>query len=100
MRLHYYDHTPSTYEPSGFRTGSGEQHLSFDGAPLRIKVGEVDTPFHEVSLALHTKLDALDPSEENEGHNFPAASQFGGKIYLDEEAEKGGHRNVLLLRFI
>lgn len=46
MKLCYYDEvTPEDYEPPGFQATSSEE-FGYEEAPVTIKVGDVNTPFH------------------------------------------------------
>lgn len=68
MKLLYYDDvTPHDYEPPGFQATCVED-FNFKDEPLNIRVGDIQTPFHEVKLRIRTECQqfALCEGEEEE----------------------------------
>ncbi|CAI8028533.1 HORMA domain-containing protein 1, partial [Geodia barretti] len=66
MKLYYYDDvTPGTYEPPGFQATAAEDFV-FKEAPMNIRVGDVDTPFHSVKLRIKTDCQQFAVCEDEE----------------------------------
>lgn len=74
MKLYYHPNTPKDFEPKCFKPADFG-NFSFAQSPTHIKIGSVSTPYHQLSLAIHslcqeeTQNDhGLDSSQEEE-HN-------------------------------
>jgi len=64
-RLLYYDKiTPVDYEPKYFKHATWEEPFAFDTSPVKIKVGEIRTPYHALSMRLRTTVDLFEDEED------------------------------------
>ncbi|CAM4713278.1 unnamed protein product [Lepidochelys kempii] len=67
MKLFYYADgvclflivTPPEYQPPGFREGESE-FILFEGIPVLVKVGEIETSFHMLKLKIIKKEERID----------------------------------------
>lgn len=49
MKLLYRDEqTPDGYEPIFFRRAAGDEAMAFERKPVKVRVGQVKTPYHEM----------------------------------------------------
>ncbi|XP_074858781.1 HORMA domain-containing protein 1-like isoform X2 [Carettochelys insculpta] len=59
MKLFYYaDVTPAEYQPPGFKEGESE-FIFFEGIPVHVKVGEIETFFHMLKLKITKKEERM-----------------------------------------
>lgn len=60
VKLQYRDGiTPEDYEPQYFRPGAESDALVFEQRPFKVRVGEVKTRFHEVSVKMKSIADSF-----------------------------------------
>uniref|UniRef100_A0A3B4H224 HORMA domain-containing protein 1-like n=1 Tax=Pundamilia nyererei TaxID=303518 RepID=A0A3B4H224_9CICH len=59
MKLYYYDETPADYQPPGFKEGECDS-LWFEGVAVNFRVGEVETPFHTLKIAVSAEQDRVE----------------------------------------
>ncbi|XP_047454852.1 HORMA domain-containing protein 1 isoform X2 [Mugil cephalus] len=65
MRLTYYDDvTPQDYQPPGFKEADGAA-MEFEQEPVKLTMGEVNTPFHTLKLDMATERHRLEEVEES-----------------------------------
>ena len=50
IKLKYHSPCPEDYEPSFFRAASADAYSKFAGAPKRVQLGDISTPFHAMTL--------------------------------------------------
>nr|XP_014344579.1 PREDICTED: HORMA domain-containing protein 1-like isoform X2 [Latimeria chalumnae] len=63
MKLFYYDDvTPPDYQPPGFKEGESGS-VWFEGIPVHVKVGEVQTPFHMLKVRVTTEKERMERME-------------------------------------
>nr|CDS25851.1 HORMA domain containing protein 2 [Hymenolepis microstoma] len=53
MKLQYYNTAPCDYVPSGFKIDENPE-MTFQNEPINLKIGEIDTDFHNVRMVVHT----------------------------------------------
>ncbi|ELR18181.1 uncharacterized protein ACA1_369130 [Acanthamoeba castellanii str. Neff] len=100
MKILYYDKvTPVEYEPKYFKQATWEEPFVFDSSPVKIKVGEIATPYHTLSMRLrtnkphHNTHQTVDLFEDDgEGERTMPAEKTGAKYNVemsssDEEEE-------------
>ncbi|KAM7534841.1 hypothetical protein Aperf_G00000117907 [Anoplocephala perfoliata] len=63
MKLQYYNTAPSDYVPNGFKIDENPEMI-FQADPINLKVGEVDTDFHNVRMLVHTVPSLIAASPE------------------------------------
>ncbi|KAG6928291.1 HORMA domain containing 1 [Chelydra serpentina] len=51
--------TPPEYQPPGFKEGESE-FILFEGIPVHVKVGEIETSFHVLKLKIIKKEERID----------------------------------------
>lgn len=91
MKILYYDKvTPVEYEPKYFKQATWEEPFVFDSSPVKIKVGEIATPYHTLSMRLRTTVDLFE--DDGEGERTMPAEKTGAKYNVemsssDEEEE-------------
>eukprot|EP01087_Luapelamoeba_hula_P014369 TRINITY_DN4198_c1_g1_i1.p1 TRINITY_DN4198_c1_g1~~TRINITY_DN4198_c1_g1_i1.p1 ORF type:complete len:370 (-),score=72.76 TRINITY_DN4198_c1_g1_i1:105-1214(-) len=80
MKLLYYDAvTPPHYEPKFFRSAMYSDPFYWEPDAIKVKIGEVATPFHKFSVQLKTTVDLFEEeclvqNEESEDEVEPAAT--------------------------
>ncbi|KAM3178989.1 hypothetical protein ACTXT7_001496 [Hymenolepis weldensis] len=53
MKLQYYNTAPGDYVPNGFKIDENPE-MTFQNDPINLKMGEIDTDFHNVRMVVHT----------------------------------------------
>ncbi|VUZ55568.1 unnamed protein product [Hymenolepis diminuta] len=53
MKLQYYNTAPGDYVPNGFKLDENPE-MTFHTDPINLKIGEIDTDFHNVRMVVHT----------------------------------------------
>ncbi|KAJ3069969.1 HORMA domain-containing protein 1, partial [Quaeritorhiza haematococci] len=97
MKLFYYDDvTPPDYEPPLFMAGDNSKLFYFDQEPQRIKIGELQTPYHAVNLNVQTAVESIDPTEDDIMNAQPTllASESESDIENEMEAEAENEAGV------
>ncbi|RUP49271.1 HORMA domain-containing protein [Jimgerdemannia flammicorona] len=96
MKLYYYENiTPPDYEPPFFRPGSAapEDRFAFETKPEKIQVGEVETPYHTLTLGIQTVTDTFEIPDEDyiatlaDQNATAEASQETQTVGLDSQPE-------------
>ena len=99
IRLTYNDDTPAEYEPPHFRSCTNEAKPTYGSEPFTMKVGEVCTPAHSVTLKVNTCLDACsneddeeqEADEEMSVHSDVSHAQSSDHSDCDSEVSKDDH---------
>ena len=90
LRLAYYDeNTPADYEPRGFQ--SAEKELILPASNMKVKVGEVSTGHHSLSVSIHARPGASSQQEQILNDQFMQSQPS-----QESQEDDGGSRQVEL----
>uniref|UniRef100_A0A3B4GW19 HORMA domain-containing protein 1-like n=1 Tax=Pundamilia nyererei TaxID=303518 RepID=A0A3B4GW19_9CICH len=90
MKLYYYDEiTPADYQPPGFKEGECDS-LWFEGVAVNFRVGEVETPFHTLKIAVSAEQDRVEKLQK--GNHLGETKQVSQGAFPEKEIEKVGYR--------
>jgi meiosis-specific protein len=71
MKLLYHDDvTPDDYEPSYFRRAVEKDVYGWKGKTVSIKLGSMQTPFHEMKMRVRAKLETFGDDCEEDMHDL------------------------------
>uniref|UniRef100_A0A3B4GZ63 HORMA domain-containing protein 1-like n=1 Tax=Pundamilia nyererei TaxID=303518 RepID=A0A3B4GZ63_9CICH len=97
MKLYYYDEiTPADYQPPGFKEGECDS-LWFEGVAVNFRVGEVETPFHTLKIAVSAEQDRVEKLQK--GNHLGETKQVSQGAFPEKEIEKVGYRKGTGLLF-
>uniref|UniRef100_A0A3Q4GFQ6 Zebrafish testis-expressed 38 n=1 Tax=Neolamprologus brichardi TaxID=32507 RepID=A0A3Q4GFQ6_NEOBR len=86
MKLYYYDEiTPADYQPPGFKEGECDS-LWFEGVAVNFRVGEVETPFHTLKIAVSAEQDRVEKLQK--GNHLGETKQVSQGAFPEKEIEK------------
>uniref|UniRef100_A0A3P8PP11 Zebrafish testis-expressed 38 n=1 Tax=Astatotilapia calliptera TaxID=8154 RepID=A0A3P8PP11_ASTCA len=89
MKLYYYDEiTPADYQPPGFKEGECDS-LWFEGVAVNFRVGEVETPFHTLKIAVSAEQDRVEKLQK--GNHLGETKQVSQGAFPEKEIEKVVH---------
>lgn len=90
VRLLYYDdRTPADYQPPGFVTAENKDVLNNVTDRIRIKIGNLDTPFYNVKLRANTpKDDYIEAGENSRQSSQVVPSESASNLSTDQLKDK------------
>lgn len=81
--------TPADYQPPGFKEGECDS-LWFEGVAVNFRVGEVETPFHTLKIAVSAEQDRVEKLQK--GNHLGETKQVSQGAFPEKEIEKVGYR--------
>ncbi|XP_006786962.1 zebrafish testis-expressed 38 [Neolamprologus brichardi] len=92
MKLYYYDEiTPADYQPPGFKEGECDS-LWFEGVAVNFRVGEVETPFHTLKIAVSAEQDRVEKLQK--GNHLGETKQVSQGAFPEKEIEKNPPKKI------